>query len=239
MDRTPSTLRPEPGLNRVTETYRTLRDLIVRGRLAPGSRIIEADVAARLRVSRTPIRAALLRLQREGYVVELGDGRRARLMIAPLTASDAADLFDLVGEVEGLAGRYAAQLEGRQRGRLVAELTAVNGDIRREGEKARPDGNLWYRLDETFHRTYVEAAARTRLLNWHDAIKPQAEHYARVYVSALVDEIATSVEEHAAIVEAIGAGDADRAQRAVQTNWRNAAVRLSRVIGSVGERGSW
>ena len=87
--------------------------------------------------------------------------------------------------------------------------------------------------------TYVEAAARTRLLNWHDAIKPQAERYARVYVSALVDEIATSVQEHAAIVEAIGAGDADRAQRAVQTNWRNAAVRLSRVIDSVGERGSW
>ncbi|MBI2537415.1 MAG: hypothetical protein HYW06_10740 [Gemmatimonadetes bacterium] len=46
MDTTLSTLGREPALNRVTEAYRILRDLIVRGRLAPGSRIIEADVAA-------------------------------------------------------------------------------------------------------------------------------------------------------------------------------------------------
>jgi DNA-binding GntR family transcriptional regulator len=230
---------PEPALNRVAQTYRTLRDLIVRGRLAPGSRIIEAEVAARLDVSRTPIRAALLRLQREGYVVEAGDGRRTRLMVAPLTAGDAADLFDIVGEVEGLAGRYVAQLPARERGRLVAELSTINGDLRREAEKARPDGNLFYRLDNTFHRTYVEAAARARLLALHDAIKPQAERYIRVYVSALLDEMATSVAEHAVIVEAIGTGDPDAAQRAVQTNWRNAAVRLGRVIDSVGERGSW
>jgi DNA-binding GntR family transcriptional regulator len=230
---------PEPALNRVAEAYRTIRDVIVRGKLAPGTRIIESDLAARLEVSRTPVRAALLRLQREGYVVECGEGRRTRLMVAPLTASDAADLFDMAGEIEGLAGRYAAQLEGRERGRVVAQLTAVNGDLRREAEKPRPDGNLLYQLDEAFHRTYVEAAARARLLAWHDAVKPQAERYIRVYLSALVDEIATSVQEHGVIVEAIGAGDPDGAQRAVQTNWRNAAVRLSRVIDRVGERGSW
>ena len=55
----------------------------------------------------------------------------------------------------------------------------------------------------------------------------------------VLNEIATSVEEHNAIVRAIDAGDPPAAQQAVDTNWRNAAQRLSRVIDSLGERGSW
>ena len=48
--------------------YAALRELIVRGQLAPGSRIVETDVASKLRVSRTPVRGALQRLQQEGYI---------------------------------------------------------------------------------------------------------------------------------------------------------------------------
>src|SRR6266576_3292130 len=69
--------------------------------------------------------------------------------------------------------------------------------------------------------------------------KPQAERYVRVYVNALVDEIATSVAEHNVIIRAIDSGNPDAAQRAVQTNWRNAADRLGRVITNMGEHGTW
>jgi DNA-binding FadR family transcriptional regulator len=85
----------------------------------------------------------------------------------------------------------------------------------------------------------VEAAAGSRLLSLHEAIKPQVERYGRVYAAALTDDIAHSVEEHAQLIQAIEAGDPDGAQHAVLTNWRNAAARLSHVIDAVGEQGSW
>ena len=78
-----------------------------------------------------------------------------------------------------------------------------------------------------------------RLLALHRSIKPQIERYTRLYISALVDELPTSIKEHEIIVRAIASGDALGAQRAVETNWRNAAARLSRVIAQLGERGSW
>ena len=85
----------------------------------------------------------------------------------------------------------------------------------------------------------MEGGAGPRLLALHDAVKPQAERYVRLYTSALVDELAKSVDEHSVIVDRIDAGNADVAQRAVIRNWRNAAGRLSRVIATLGERGSW
>jgi DNA-binding FadR family transcriptional regulator len=73
----------------------------------------------------------------------------------------------------------------------------------------------------------------------HQAIKPQSERYARLYVNVLLDELPTSVKEHEAIAAAIAKGDPRAAQHAVETNWHNAAARLSHVIDEHGERGSW
>lgn len=225
--------------DRATVAYRQLRELIVHGRLAPGTRIIETEVANRLGVSRTPVRAALQRLQQEGYILASGRGRQMRPSIAPLTREDARELFGIVGEIEGLAARWAAGGDPGCREVLVEELRSLNEEYLRTSRLERRDQNRLFDLDTRFHRRYVEAGAGPRLLALHDAIKPQAERYVRVYISVLFDEIATSVREHAAIVDGIAAGDPDEAQRAVQQNWRNAADRLSRVIDSVGERGSW
>ena len=73
----------------------------------------------------------------------------------------------------------------------------------------------------------------------HDASKPQAERYIRMYISMLTGDIRSSVDEHDAIISAIDDGRPEEAQRAVETNWRHAADRLARVIDVVGERGSW
>jgi DNA-binding GntR family transcriptional regulator len=73
----------------------------------------------------------------------------------------------------------------------------------------------------------------------HDAVKPQAERYIRMYISMLTSNIKASVDEHETIVVAIDEGRADDAEQAVQTNWRHAADRLSKVIEVAGERGSW
>jgi DNA-binding GntR family transcriptional regulator len=85
----------------------------------------------------------------------------------------------------------------------------------------------------------VEAGEGPRLIALHDAVKPQAERYIRMYISMLTGDIRSSVDEHDAITDAIDAGRSDAAQHAVETNWRHAADRLAKVIETVGERGSW
>ncbi len=220
-----------------TQAYERLRELIVHGRLAPGSRLIETDVANRLGLSRTPIRSALQRLMQEGYIFDTRNGRQSRPYVSPLTKDDAGELLHIVGEIEGLAAWRAASLDTRPA--LVAELNAINAQMLAEARLSKPSRERLFQLDNTFHRAYVRAGAGPRLLVLNESIKPQAERYIRLYIDALIDQIAVSVAEHESIVSAIASGDADRAQATVRTNWRNAAERLSGVIARAGELGSW
>jgi DNA-binding GntR family transcriptional regulator len=219
--------------------YDHLRELIVWGRLAPGSRIVENDVALHLDVSRTPIRSALHRLRQEGYIIPSGRRREHRLVIAPLTQDDARELFDLVGVVEGLAAGAAARGSPGERAALGDELAALNGELAEAARTGVGTARHLFDTDMEFHRRYVEAGAGPRLLALHDSIKPQAERYIHLYTNSLLGEIGRSVEEHGVIIERIAEGNADGARRAVQRNWRNAAARLERVIAVMGEHGSW
>ena len=223
----------------VSRAYDQLRELIVHGRLAPGSRIIESDIADWLGLSRTPTRSALHRLQQEGYVVALDRTKERRLTVAPLTQSDAMELFQIVGRLEGMAAGATAERPAVERAEVVTRLRALNADLAAAGRATPADSPQLFDLDNAFHRAYMEAGAGARLLALHDAIKPQAERYARLYVSYLVVEISTSVAEHEVINQCLEAGDPEATRRAVENNWRNAAKRLSRVIGTHGERGSW
>lgn len=223
----------------VHQAYVEIRNLIVTCRLAPGARIHESEAALRLGSSRTPVRAALQRLQQEGYVTGATPGRRARPTVTPLTVEDARELFEIVGDIEGLAAERAAQLPLPRRRALVRRLTRLNADYLRASSSHQPEPDRLFALDTQFHRTYVEAGAGSRLLALHDAIKPQVERYVRVYQTALLDAIRTSVREHEVIIEKIGSGPPEAAHQAVVTNWRNAAERMRAVIGSRGETGSW
>lgn len=235
----PTRRAPRPRVDLVSQAYREIRDLIVRCRLAPGARILENQAADRLGLSRTPVRAALQRLQQEGYVTGAAPGRRARPTVTPLTMEDALELFSIVGEIEGLAAEHAAELPAVERRALVDELIRINEAYLRAATSAHPEGDDLFALDTRFHRTYVEAGGGPRLVGLHDAIKPQTERYIRVYQTALVEAIQTSVKEHRIIVDRIAEGPPASAQEAVRSNWRNAALRLHAVIGSRGETGTW
>jgi DNA-binding GntR family transcriptional regulator len=225
--------------DRPKQVYEQLRNLIVHGRLAPGSRLVETDIAARFNVSRTPVRGALQRLQQEGYIIDSPSMRQSRPTVAPLTSEDAQELFDIVAELEGMAAFGAGQLSAAKRQSLIRELGVINAEFRKAAGAARPDHNRLWDLDERFHKKYVDVAAGPRLKALHDSVKPQAERYERLYVSFLAGEIVTSVDEHDLIIDAIGRGDAASAKDAVHRNWHNAAERLGRVIEGVGDRGRW
>ena len=228
-----------PHGSRPEQVYQRLRDLIVQGLLAPGSRVVETEVAARLGVSRTPVREALQRLQQEGFVVGAPGAQQARLTVAPLTRADVHELLNIVGELEGLGARWAAGLAVADRRALAKELKALNAEFHRTGRATPIDHGRLYDADERLHRKVVEVCAGPRLIAMHDSVKPQAERYIRMYISLLTSDIKASVAEHDAIIDAIDAGEADSAQTAVQTNWRHAADRIGKVIEVAGERGSW
>jgi DNA-binding GntR family transcriptional regulator len=219
--------------------YEQLRERIVRGRLAPGSRLVEREVAARLGVSRTPVRAALERLTQEGYIVATGSALLARSTVAPLTNDDAREIHMIVAQIEGLAAREAAAKPKAVRLAMTKEMRQLNAQFSKAAQARLPDSDRLHDLDDAFHQRYVDVGAGPRLRTLHAAVKPQAERYGRIYTSTLVSEVVTSVAEHEAIVKALEAGDGAKAQRAVQTNWENAAERLARVINAVGERGAW
>ena len=223
---------------RPQQVYERLRELIIDGRLAPGSRIVETDVAERLGVSRTPVRGALQRLQQEGYVLDSPTLRQTRPTVAPLTSEDARELFLLVGALEGLAAHRAALGSAPERQALAASLAEINDAFAAAANADRLDHGHIFELDERFHNRYMVAAG-PRVMSLHEIVKPQAARYERWYVSMLAAELDASVVEHRAILRAIRAGNAAGAQAAVETNWRNAAERLASVVAAAGERGLW
>ena len=228
-----------PHGSRPDQVYARLRELIVGGLLAPGSRIVETEIAARLGVSRTPVREALQRLLQEGYVLDTLGAQQSRLTVAPLTRDDVHELLTVVGALEGIAAQHAASLDVPTRTALTKALRDANADFHRAGRAMPIDHDLLHGADERFHRRIVEAGAGPRLLALYDAVKPQAERYIRMYISMLTGDIRSSVAEHDIIISAITEGRRDDAESAVESNWRHAADRLSRVIELAGERGAW
>lgn len=225
--------------DRGTQAYERLRQLIVHGKLAPGAWIIESDVADRLGLSRTPVRAALQRLNQEGYVNITRRGRQARASVAPLTREDAKELFGIVGAIEAFAAARTAALPDGPRQEAADSLAQLNATLAEAAHCDPPEPARIFDLDMSFHRHYVELGGGSRTIALHDAIKPQSERYVRLYTSALIDEIGTSVKEHEVIVDAVRRGDVDAAREAVRINWANASSRLSGVIETLGEKGSW
>lgn len=219
------------------DAYVRLRDLIVSGRLAPGSRLVEASLASALGISRTPVRSAIQRLRQEGYVVSNESLGRAVPLVAPLRREDGRELFELLGKMESLAARRAAQLPEVERYALADRLAAINQALLAcapddmEGTVSR-----LHVLHGEFHRELVRSAAGPRLRASHEVMNAQAERYERVY-SGLVADTPESVREHDAIISAIRHGDAAAAEIATERNWMGAAERLVRVIARAMEFG--
>ena len=223
----------------VTTAFQRIRELIVLGKLSPGTWIVESDLCEHLNMSRTPVRGALYLLQREGYVQELRNTSKSRMIVSSLTKEDANELYPIIGRLEGLAGRRAAQLPEAERKDLAAKLKQINARLIRIAQQRTLEGSSIFDLDREFHRLIVDAGAGPRLMTLHRAIEPQTERYWRLYASSIINNLTTSTEEHDAIIKALLASDADRLEEALRLNWENGYKRLADVIDVFGERGSW
>jgi DNA-binding GntR family transcriptional regulator len=223
----------------VTTAFQRIRELIVHGKLSPGTWIVEGELCKHLNMSRTPVRGALYLLQREGYVQELRNASKSRMVVSSLTKEDAGELYPIIGRLEGLAGRRAAELPGPARAQLADKLKQINGQLIRIAQQRTLEGSSIFDLDREFHRLIVNAGAGPRLMTLHRAIEPQTERYWRLYASSIINNLTTSTEEHEAIIKALIASDADTLEEALKLNWENGCKRLAYVIDVFGERGSW
>ena len=97
---------PEEASSQAVKVQLRLREMILAGELAAGSRITELAMVEKLGVSRTPIRAALIRLEQEGLLQQMPSGGFA---VRKFSEADVADAIELRGTVEGLAVRLAAE----------------------------------------------------------------------------------------------------------------------------------
>ena len=209
------------------------------GKMSPGTWIVEADLAERLNMSRTPVRAAIHWLQREGYVLEHRNVSKSRMIVAPLTKEDANELYLIIGRIEGIAGRGAARMPQDQRKTLAHQLRAINESLLAIADGRAGHSGEIFDLDRNFHRSIVNAGAGSRLSALHGAIEPQAERYWRLYASSIIKDLHTSVDEHKSIIQGLLAGDPDAVEQRLQANWLQGAERLGHVIDIFGERGSW
>jgi len=219
--------------------FQQIRDLIVHGKMAPGSWIVEGDLCEHLNMSRTPVRGALYLLQREGYVLEYRNGSKSRMIVAPLTKEDANELYPIVGRLEGLAGRRTANLRRSDREELAAKLVPINEKLAAIARDRSLSGPNIFDLDHEFHRLLMAAGSGPRLKAMHRAVEPQTERYWRLYASSIINELHVSVMEHEEIIAALLEGNANRLECALYVNWENGCARLARVIEIFGERGSW
>lgn len=233
-----SRTKPEHGTS-LTTAFREIRELIVHGRLSPGTWILEADLAERLNMSRTPVRGAIQWLQREGYVLEHRNVSKSRMIVAPLTKEDANELYMIIGSLEAIAGRGVASLPQAQRKQIGAQLRTLNErlDAIASGQSHHP-GEI-FEIDRDFHRMIVKYGAGPRLTTLHGGIEPQTERYWRLYASSIIKDLHISVQEHKEIIRAVEAADADAIDAALKQNWVKGAERLGHVIDIFGERGSW
>jgi DNA-binding GntR family transcriptional regulator len=219
--------------------FQQIRELIVLGKLSPGTWILEGDLCEHMNMSRTPVRGALYLLQREGYVIEHRNPKKSRMIVAPLTKEDANELYPIIGRIEGLAGRRAAALPELDRLELAARLKSCNGKLHAIARDRSYNGSEIFDLDREFHRLLMDAGSGLRLRTLHQAIEPQTERYWRLYASSIINQLHTSVKEHEEIIASLVEGNPDRLEQALRLNWDNGYRRLAEVIDIFGERGSW
>jgi DNA-binding GntR family transcriptional regulator len=207
--------------------YRVLLDDIQSNRLAAGTVLGEVEQAARLGVSRTPLREALNRLIADGLVVQVSPRVTA---VSRIDAADIRRLFEARTALETMTARLAAERGDRARFRALAEEIARAGT--RLGDPAGRED--YYRLIAAFDAAIDEAVANEYLIS---ALRTLRTHLVRVRRMAQdnPERLAQSVAEHRLIASAIGAGDRDLAAHATHVHLHNA---LTTILESLPEEHS-
>ncbi|HEU5489648.1 MAG TPA: GntR family transcriptional regulator [Gaiellaceae bacterium] len=210
----------------VTSSYDALRAAIVRGDIAPDARLVEADLSTTFAMSRGAVRTALIRLEQDGLVVrEPHRGARVRRV----SDAEAVEILQARAVLEGLAVRQAAdRIDHAGAARLQSCIARQrelleNGDLLGASE-----------VNAELHATLLELSGHATAMRLIESLNAQTVRYQ--YRTILIPgRPGASVAEHAAIVEAVTAGNEDEAELAMRRHLLNVAeaVRGGRLPGGI------
>jgi len=186
---------------RSLEVFDRLRRAIVTGELRPNEPLIEADIAERLAVSRTPVRESMQRLSAAGLVVP----RKRGWAVREFSLEDVALNAEVRAGLEGYAAGLAAQRATPQDIALMSAIHAERLGLDPEDEKAR------VRTNRAFHDAIIAAARNPKLV---DAIDATGLFYFNgdVVRMSSAEQMAQGNADHALILEAVAAKDAGAAE---------------------------
>lgn len=196
--------------------YHYTKDAILTRHYAGGDLVSEGEIATGVGVSRTPVREALLRLEAEG-LVRLYPKRG--VLIVPVSQAEIDDVIETRRLVEGFTAERAAGAGAEARAALLSDLTGHLDEMRASIETGK---RAFVLADREFHRAIVRASGNQVLVELYESLRDRQlrmmEEGART-----VERMRTSIDEHAAILDAISVGDAGAVRAAVTAHLDTAA----------------
>jgi len=192
-----------------------LRRSIIDGRLAPGTVLRQEQLAARLHVSRTPLREALLALEREGFIVFSPTGTAS---VVSLDLADAREMMDVREMIDGLAARLLAA-----RGMTPAVERTLRALAAEMCEVADRDQHRYLVANAEFHARILEATGHARLQHFVSLVRMSSK-VVYAHLQHQEERLSLSADEHVLVLDAIRSGDGDAAERIARDHVRNAVA---------------
>ena len=202
------------------QAYQLIKDAIIYRKLQVGNVYPQDALCSELGISRTPVREALIELQKEGYI-EILRGRGIRII--PMTRKEALDIIEMRYYIEILGSQLAAQR------RTIEDIEMLENVFNEMKSVEDPkNSNLLYKLDRKIHRCIFEIANNGWLQSTNENLR---EHFLRVENQKAFD-INSVMEEHLKVVNAIKSGDHTAAGNAMQFHMESSKKRtMLHIIG--------
>ena len=201
--------------------FNTLREAILKGELQPGERLMELQLAAKLGVSRTPIREAIRMLEQEGLAVTIP---RKGAEVAKMTLKDMEDVLEVREALDELAAQIACTKMNEQQ---MAELIRIKDEFEKNTDSS--DVKLIAETDEKFHDIIYESTDNAKLVVLLNNLREQI-YSNRVEYLKNKDNYPALIQEHEEIVEALKAHDKDKVTEAMHKHVMNQAMAVKEVI---------
>lgn len=206
--------------------FNTLREAILKGELKPGERLMELQLAAKLGVSRTPIREAIRMLEQEGLAVTIP---RKGAEVAKMTEKDMEDVLQIREALDELAAKIACeQISEEQLEELVATMHEFEESTKTDNVKKIAEA------DVKFHDIIYQSTGNPKLVNMLNNLREQMYRYRVEY---LKEEQTRNllVSEHEELVKAIREGDVQKAQDISFHHLENQRKAIIRTIRAENE----
>ena len=181
--------------------FNTLRDAILTGKLVPGERLMENQLAEKLGVSRTPVREALRMLELEN-LVELVPRKGAQVL--DMSEKDIVNILEVRSALEGLATSVACKKMTKED---LQQLKNMEVDF--EKAVAENDVERFVDIDEDFHDLIFAATENDKLINIFRNLRIQLYRYRMAQAKNNETSMSTIVAHHRSIIRAIENHDAE------------------------------